>query len=354
MKNYWSQFFQMMQAFCIWWTGTLFGLLPEKLKDRLHHKGVDTTFLIQGNDIFALRETEDVHLGAIEQSEDGPYIEWGEGVFDNGDILSGDVSLRFSAHWGFWQNIALPRMDISDAARALELQLAQYSPLQVDKIHYAHRFNTGQGETQADLVLVKREKVEAVLKSVLSRGFSVEGVYISPQSEDGVFDIRPDLTARKKKALFLKTLVLAAAPVMAFVISYNVILNRYEGAHQDLDQKIQVARMEAEAIREKRAALLQENKRQELISKLFARPSFPTLIEALSQLAPRGAWVREFRLQNDRVSLIGQSDDLALLVQHLENSDLIHQVDITTSNATAQQGRNDFILELQLKPGGTE
>jgi hypothetical protein len=354
LKSYWSEFIRVAQSFLTWWLSTLGGLLPAGMRQPLSRVDQSIIATVSQSQIMMAISGQDKLLADLERIKGDFRLRWDEEGLQAALQWPSPTFLEFISEWGFWQNLSLPKMDERDAHKVLDLQLSQHSPTKLEAVRYAYKFDAAEDRTKAELVLVKRAQVDRIIQQFLDCGLQVGGATIRSRTEDFAFDIRPDLTSKLRNRDMFRRIAIALVPLVALSLSFGILNSRLQAQHLEIDQKIGAARAKAETIQAKRSVLAKEQERTKLIATLFEQQSVPYLIEVFSEIIPKGSWVREFQFQQDHLSLVGQSDDLSLLVEKLEGSDLVAKVNVTSSRPVSGNNRAEFVLDLKLRSGGGE
>jgi Tfp pilus assembly protein PilN len=73
------------------------------------------------------------------------------------------------------------------------------------------------------------------------------------------------------------------------------------------------------------------------------------VMRELTEQIPESAWLREFRLSGDAVTLTGQADSASALIPLLEESPLFTDVKFLTTIRKDRDGKEVFRIGLTLK-----
>ncbi len=116
-----------------------------------------------------------------------------------------------------------------------------------------------------------------------------------------------------------------------------------------LDQEIARLQSAAEVVRKKEAEIEQMRANLNFLSGL--RPGNRFVLDVMRELTeriPENAWLREFRLNNDTVTLTGQADSASALIPLLEDSPLFTDVKFLTTIRKDRDGKEVFRIGLTL------
>ena len=116
-----------------------------------------------------------------------------------------------------------------------------------------------------------------------------------------------------------------------------------------LDQEIARLASAAEAVRKKETEIEQTSANLNFLSGL--RPGNRFVLDVMRELTekiPENAWLREFRLSGDAVTLTGQADSASALIPLLEDSPLFTDVKFLTTIRKDRDGKEVFRIGLTI------
>lgn len=161
----------------------------------------------------------------------------------------------------------------------------------------------------------------------------------------------PDLRRRPDRRGMILMLILGALLVASgFVWAGNHFMTRRAvSAHMNME--IQRLRAEADAVLKKEAEVDRMKAHLKYLAGLRPGNRFALdVLKELSERIPETAWLREFRLAGDAVTLTGQADSASELIPLLEESLMFRDVKFLATIRKDRDGKEVFRIGLTLVP----
>ncbi len=248
------------------------------------------------------------------------------------------------------RRIRLPPLALADLDEAVALEIDRVTPFPAGAavIAAAPELPAGPGGEVAVAVAAAPRALLAPLSEALAAlQVTVDRLML------GALDGDPDaIAARSPRRRRLLPWLAAAAGVIvaAFVLRWPIEGLRAEIA--DARGRLAALMGEARAAAQMRDAYLA---RAETVSWLkdrrAARPAALALLDETARLLPEDAFLLQWSLEDDRVTLIGYGREAARLIAIFDRAELFGQPRFTSAlTSDARLGRERFSLELALRP----
>jgi Tfp pilus assembly protein PilN len=183
--------------------------------------------------------------------------------------------------------------------------------------------------------------------AVTAVGVALKGMQKAP----AWLEFMPSDRRRKpdRRGVILMLLLCAVLVLSGVAWAGNHYLGR-RAALDRLDREIARVQSAAEVVRKKEAEIERTSANLDFLSGL--RPGNRFVLDVMRELTetiPESAWLREFRLSGDAVTLTGQADSASALIPLLEESPLFTDVKFLTTIRKDRDGKEVFRIGLTLK-----
>lgn len=264
------------------------------------------------------------------------------------------------------RQLTLPPLAPDDLARAVNLDVAGASPFAAEQTVWGYAVQPGaHGLTHVHVAMASRAHIDQALQAagwapdVAARETDMPEIWVLPQAgASGSASVRPVILRgwgesrrqqRVRRGLHQRLLLLGlmAALLAALVVTPTAFMRAQA---RQASQSFGRLQAQAGAQLAEREALMQRLERlQQVARQLDSQLALPPMLDVLSRSLPDGAWLTSLRVDGNKLTLNGQADDAAALVQVLAAEDGAHNVRLA-SPATRRAGANKetFIIELQL------
>lgn len=339
----------------MWWVAELQGLIPPFwLSGEVSDKSAVSLFLdrwtlsfIEGGGVKTIiaRVNDDAESVGIHAENDiesivTPYR-------GKAAVILLDPSLSLSCRH------LIPQMDEEDAISAAHLALPRNFPLSPDQLLPTFRLSSEKADERIKVTttVVRKNAVDSVLNFARSLHLTPISVRIASGNADLAMEFRADSAKAHRSRARRSFAFLSVAPIAVLALAIIILGQRLDTEIKRTTVELQSAKTNAAAFAQKRNELREMASRVELLRATAAAPNLPQVLDELSRLIPEGNWVRELRFRRGRVTLIGETQDLAPVIPVLEESGLFRSVELVSLNQSATDGVDSFEVELVLNMG---
>ena len=343
-------------GFWSWWSHALATWLPLRIRELL---GLARERLLLQADGDSLR----LALERGDEVRDLGQVPWGLSEDAAADPLAAVLAQRVAelprwlvipASAGLRRTLVLPAAATERLREVLAFEIDRQTPFTAADVHYDARV-TGRradGQVEAELAVVPRAVVDARLAALGSVAGSVAGVDLAgPDGRTFGLNLLSGLQ-RQRRADPWRGWNLALAAVSAIALAaglWQVLANRTAAAD---------AFERGVALRAAKARLVSAEKKQllDLVEGMSflqsVRAGRPTTVEVLDELArrlPDSTYLEKLSIEDDRILLIGLSNEASSLVRRLEGSPLWRSPALTGAlQPDTRSGRDRFTLMAEL------
>lgn len=346
-----------LRGLLAWWGHALAAWLPVRVR---HALGVDRGRLllqVAGDDVL-LRLQRD---GGIRELAVLPGI---EGELP-ADALSGVLSpaaldlprwLLVPAASSLCRRLQLPAAAADRLRDVVRFEIDRQTPFAPEAVLFDARLlgrRVADGQLDVELVAAPRALVEPQLAAVVPLAGRLSGIdVIGPDGEPrGVNLLDAADRGRQRDVWQVWNRVLVAIALLAIAATLFTVLENRRAAADALDAEVHARSVPARQAAAQREALVALVQGQAFLD--LRRSQLPTAVEVMDELTrrlPDGSYLEKLALEDDRMTLIGLSNEAPSLITRLEGSTL------WTSPALAgalqpdpATGRDRFTLTANLK-----
>ncbi len=248
------------------------------------------------------------------------------------------------------RQIHLPEAALADLSAAVAIEIDRLTPFPPDQVAFAAvpdwEQEAGERMVTVAVAATARRTVESFLEALRRLRIPVDAVLLGHLSMDG-HDGRAGLRWRRN----LPPLLAAAAGIVlaALLLRWPITSLRSEIA--DARSKLAALMPEAHAAAAIRKAL---SEREEAITWLAGtrrrQPTALALLDETARLLPKDAFLLQWSLDGERITLIGYGREAARLIEIFDQAKLFTQPRFTSAlTADSRLGRERFSLELTLR-----
>ncbi|XVJ68799.1 MAG: PilN domain-containing protein [Rhizobacter sp.] len=271
------------------------------------------------------------------------------------------------------RQLKLPRaLDATQVRVAVELDVKNASPFAESDLAWGYALRTGaDGAYQAWAAIASRKQIQSYLLAqdaklipLLSKKGSAENLANDSNAVE-VWACPPDsehavvlqgyaeksreryVSVRRNWALFLVLLLVAILALIAVTPTAQLRLLALDAARQH-----QALVEGASATVKERESLLQTSEKlKSLSTELSARIDPLRVLEMLTSVMPDDTYVHAFKLQNNRVTLMGQTANASALMQLLGNQPGLRDVRApSAANRSPGATKDSYVIEFVLDP----
>jgi len=355
-----------IRAFVQWWTGELKQLVPEKYRRNVFPEA-QAVFINQGNqETPLLWRYQNQEFSPLPGDENLQNDEWWHQI--NHYIADSDVDVSttylLANQHVIVRNVTLPQAAIGEIDSVLAFELDKYVPLRADEAVFAWRqgpVDDGSEKVLILLAVIKKDILDNVLQAINSKGVKLSGIDINMGDDKapeplGVNLLPHELRKKKdwSKWKLYGGLVLACLVLMSLVM-YNSLDNK-QAKIDTLNEQVELLRKDA-----RRAKLLENQLNQTITAANFLGnlkqqiPSRVLMVHELNQKIPQNTYLSRVIIDNERMEVVGQSDNANALVPILNGSDTWYEPKIVGNvRPDPRSGKEQFTIKADLQPVATE
>ena len=265
--------------------------------------------------------------------------------------------LLLSPAHGLRRRLSLPAAAADRLRDVVGFEIDRQTPFSAEAVVYDARVvgrREGDGQLDAELVVVPRQVLEPQLTALGPLAGQLAGV--DAAAADGVpvgVNLLPaERRRRHRDPWIVWNLALAATAVLLVLGLFWQLLDNHRDAAEAFEQRIAadaVAGRRAAAERQQLAGLIEG---QAFLDR--ARAEQPTAIEVIDELTrrlPDGTYLEKLSIDEQRLMLIGLSNEAAALIGRLQGSPLWHSPALAGAlQPDPASGRDRFTLVAELGP----
>lgn len=355
-----------IRAFMQWWTGELIELVPERYRKSIFPEA-QAVYINQG-------EQETPMLWRKQQGEFMPLPEddglqndeWWHQI--NHFIADSDVDVSttylLASQHAIVRNVTLPQAAIGEIDSVLAYELDKYVPFRADEAVFAWRqgpVDDGSEKVLILLAVIKKEILDNILQAINSKGVKLSGIDINVGTDEapeplGVNLLPADMRKKKdwSKWKLYGGLTLALGLLLALVM-YNSLDNKRTKIDA-LNEQVELLRKDA-----RRAKLLENQLNQTITAANFLGnlkqqiPSRVLMIHELNEKIPQNTYLSRVIIDNERMEVVGQSDNANALVPILNESETWYEPKIVGNvRPDPRSGKEQFTIKAELQPIAAE
>ncbi len=354
-----------IRAFIQWWVGELKQLVPEDYRKNIFPEA-RAVYINQGD-----RETpmlwryQNNTFSPLPGDEDFQNDEWWHRI--NHYIADSDVDVSttylLANQHAIVRNVTLPQAAIGEIDSVLQFELDKYVPFQADEAVFAWRqgpVDDGSEKVLILLAVIKKDILDNILQAINSKGVKLSAIDINMGDDEAPEPLGVNLlpAALRKKKDWSKWklyggLVLGCVLLLALVM-YNSLDNK-RAKIESLNEQVELLRKDA-----RRAKLLENQLNQTIAAANFLGnlkqqiPSRVLMIHELNQKIPQNTYLSRIIIDNERMEIVGQSDNANALVPILNESETWYEPKIVGNvRPDPRSGKEQFTIKAELQPKNT-
>ena len=268
------------------------------------------------------------------------------------------VEVVLSGQQVLTREVFLPSATERTLADVIRFEMDRLTPFNADEVGYAWCM-LGQiperEKLKVELQVVRRDYLSELVFQATLLGLAVDGVYAKQQVSQGEKDDRKNLLPEdlrperaplwgSRNKILLGVLLLALSLVVIFPVYWQ--MEKIEG----LETEIAAVSSEAKAASKKQQLLLARLEGQEaLINKKNQHPAKLEIIRELTALLPDNTSVSKLVIDDETVSLQGESLKSSDLIETLEQTQMFKNVEfVSPVTRNPSSGMERYQLRLQL------
>lgn len=350
-----------VKAFWQWWTGALLEWVPVEKRQTLFPNREQVYILPKEEDaeLFLRKDDETVVMPEEDELVDKQWWHQLNHHIAAKDVIS-EVSYLLSEKEVLFKELAMPAAAASNMGAVLQYELDKYIPFPVDQVVFDFQILTAEeGAEKVPVLLAVAQKslVEQIENDVVNKGVQLHAIDINVGNEEqpeamGVNLLTEGLRVKRDwSQVKMNVALFAGMCVMAWFVMFNAKatkegqIERLEAVTDDLrEQARRSKRLETQLNESIAAANFLGNKKADTLSSVV-------LINELTRLIPKNSYLTRIILDDDKVEVVGQSDNANALVPILNRSTLWFEPSIVGQvMPDARTGKEKFTIKAALKP----
>ncbi|VAW48198.1 hypothetical protein MNBD_GAMMA02-773 [hydrothermal vent metagenome] len=365
-----SQWYQGsgVHAFFEWWSGELKGLVPAKYRNNLFPGSVvvyvtDVQGDKEGVNIWH-EKNQGISRLSFDDSVEGK--EWWHQL--NHYLGIAEVATEVTCLLGdsavLIRSVAMPVAVFNDIDSVLTFELDKYIPFKPEDVEFAFRKGEvveGSEKFPVMLAAIKKQQLSQLVADFEAKGLQLSGIDVNVGTAEapvalGVNFLPKEIRKKKDwtKIKWNAGLTLALLALLWFVM-YSSLDNK-RAKIGSLDEQVSILKKGA-----RRAKLLETELNDSIQAANFLgnlkknTPSRMLIIKELTQKIPINTYLTRIMINQERIEVVGQSDNANALVPILNQSDIWFEPQII-GNVTqdARTNKEKFTIKSEFKPSVDE
>ncbi len=358
--NQWYQA-SSIHAFFEWWVSELKALVPLKYRENLFRDSKQVLITQRGAEgaVQIWRQNKDL-MELVEFDDSVRGKEWWHQL--NHYIASSDqetkVTYLVSESDVLSREVAMPVVVINDIDSVLSFELDKYLPFTAADV--AYDFRKGQVEEGSEkfpvlLTAVKKERIQEIVDQTENRGVKLSAIDVNVGSDEGPaamgVNLMPKSLRKKKDWTSLKwhAGLLALALLMLGFVMYTSLKNKRVKI-QSLEYQVDELKKDA-----RRAKMIETQLNESIQAANFLgnlkqnTPSRVLMIGELTQKIPVNTYLTRIMIDEEKLEVVGESDNANALVPILNQSELWYEPQIIGNVTQGRTGKEKFTIKSDLK-----
>jgi general secretion pathway protein L len=319
-----------LPRFLAWWGGELRALLPERWRRMLAVEDALVVLELEGDELKVSRRLSDhsvelMRLPLAERDALQPALERDLGE----DTRELRRVLLLPAPSVLRRVLTLPAAALENLRTVLGFELDRQTPFKPEQVVFDSRVlahEPGARQVPVELALVPRERLQHSLAAVggLAPTLSAVDVGTPEGRPQGYNFLPPEQRQRRPNTRLWLNLGLLALSIVFLLMAMSQLLDNRRDAVAALSAEADEMHDEARAVARLRASLEDAATAANFLAIEKARqPSMVLLLNEITRLLPDSTWLERISFSNGEISMSGQSDEAAKLVELLQASTLL-------------------------------
>lgn len=319
-----------LPRFLAWWGGELRALLPERGRRMLAVEDALIVLELEGDELKVSRRlshhaVELMRLPLAERDALQPTLERDLGE----DARELRRVLLLPAPLVLRRVLTLPAAALENLRTVLGFELDRQTPFKPEQVVFDSRVlphEPGARQVPVELALVPRERLQQSLTAVGTLAPTLSAVDVSALDgrPQGYNFLPPEQRQRRPNTRLWINLGLLGFSVVFLLMAMSQLLENRRQAVAALGAESDEMHDEARAVARLRTSLEDAATAANFLAIEKARqPSMVLLLNEITRLLPDSTWLERISFSNGEVSMSGQSDEAAKLVELLQGSSLL-------------------------------
>ncbi|MCX7552637.1 pilus assembly protein PilM [Marinicella sp. S1101] len=360
-----SQWYQGsgIHAFMTWWTGELKAMVPSQYRNNLFPDSVAVyvTEAESEEDEVSFWQQDDGQIQELQLDDAAAEKSWWHQLSHYLGTVEKDTTLTYLMDDSnvLVRNVAMPVAVINDIESVLTFELDKYLPFKADEVEFAYSKGEvveGSEKFPITLTAIKKPLLNRVIQSFETKGLQLTGIDVNVGSHDnpqslGV-NLMPKAMRKQKDWTKIKWNVglLALAILLLWFVMFTSLDNKQAKIASLEDQ---VAELKKDA---RRAKLIENELNASIEAANFLgnlkkdTPSRLLMFKELTQKIPMNTFLTRIMIDQERLEVVGESDNANALVPILNQSSLWYEPRIIGNVTQGRTGKEKFTIRSEFKP----
>lgn len=350
-----------IRAFMQWWSGELIRMVPEKYRDSIFPEA-QAVYINQGDrEKPMLWRYQNNQFTPLDEDTDLQNDEWWHRI--NHFIAESEVNISttylLSNQYAIVRNVTLPQAAMGEIDSVLAYELDKYVPFRADEAVFAWRqgpVDDGSEKVLILLAVIKKDILDNILQAINSKGVKLSGIDINVGSDEAPQPLGVNLlpVEMRKKKDWSKWKLYGGLGLALLLLLSLVMFNSLDNKRskiENLNEQVELLRKDA-----RRAKLLENQLNQSITAANFLGnlkqqiPSRVLMIHELNEKIPNNTYLSRIIIDNERMEIVGQSDNANALVPILNDSDTWYEPKIVGNvRPDPRSGKEQFTIKAELQ-----
>lgn len=350
------------KAFFDWWTTELKQLVPEQYRDNLFPDSKEVLISqADGDGEVNIWHQHHGQLQAVEFDDSVADKEWWHKLnhFVAGTDQETTVTYLIDEDRVLSREIAMPVVVANDIESVLQFELDKYIPFSADDVAYDFRkgpIEEGSEKFPVLLTAVRKQVLKDIIDDSEAKGLQLSAIDVNTGTAHepkalGV-NLLPKESRKKKDWTNLKWHggLIAVALLMLGFVMYTSLQNKRDKI-QSLEAQVTELRKDA-----RRAKLIETQLNESIKAANFlgtlkqSITSRVLMLNELTQKIPEHTFLTRIVVDDEKLEVVGESDNANALVPILNQSELWYEPQIIGNVTQGRTGKEKFTIKSELKP----
>ncbi|MCB1581950.1 MAG: pilus assembly protein PilM [Marinicella sp.] len=351
-----------IKAFYDWWTGEMKHMMPERYREKLFPDSKEVLICQADSEeqVSIWHQQQDV-FQPVEFDDSVAGKEWWHKLnhYVAGSDQETAVTYLIDEKQVLSREIAMPVVVANDIGSVLQYELDKYIPFSAEDIAYDFRkgmIEEGSEKFPVLLTAVKKQVLKDIIDETESKGVLLSAIDVNVGTEQapqtlGV-NLLPKESRRKKDWSSLKwhAGLMAVALIMLAFVMYTSLQNK-KGKILSLEAQVEELRKDARRAKMIETQLNDSIKAANFLGNLKkSLPSRVMMLGELTQKIPQHTFLTRIVVDQEKLEVVGESDNANALVPILNQSDLWYEPQIIGNVTQGRTGKEKFTIKSELKP----
>jgi len=349
-----------IKEFSDWWMGELKTFIPDQYQQQLFERS-RTLLLTSAEDEVALWWQNQGSSVPYEGKENTVQDDWWHQVNHAQADEELDTRVLYLLNEGdcLIRTVALPTAALSDLESVLTFEMDKYVPYPANEVVFDYQIEKvqeGMEKTPVKLAVVHKKTIDRVYKNISSKGINLAGIDINVgQTEQpqalGVNLLDPKLRKQKDWTLLRFNLILAVMAIALLVfVMYNSIHNK-EQKLESLSVEVDELKKQARTARALETLLADSIQAANFLNTQRGfSPQIMSMVTELTGNIPENTYLTRIMINEERIEMVGQSDNANALVPILNNSSQWYTPQVSGQILPdPRTGKEKFTIKADLK-----